>query len=498
MKKGFWPKYHKWVGLFFTFFILMFCFSGIVLNHRDVFSKCEVGRWWMPSSYHYDNYNNGIVKGTFALSDSLLAYGNAGIWLTDSCFSDFADFNLGLSEGIDNRKISRIVRTADGTLWAAGLFDVYRFSGGRWQSVAVDCDERIADLEVKGDSLVVLSRSMVYVAVSPYTDFQAVELLKPECYSPKVTLFKTIWLLHSGELFGFAGKIVVDILGVVLVVLCLTGVVYFFFPALVRRLRKKKKDVSGYAKTLSVSARWHNKLGAWLIVLTLFLAVTGMCLRPPLMIPFVLTKCDPVPGSSLDSKNPWHDKLRVIRWDETRSLWLLSSSGGYYSLSDFDHAPMQIDNAPSVSPMGVNVMEQNADSQWLVGSFSGLFVWEPNADEAVDYFTGKPAEKSFGRAIGSVAVSGFSRDVAGEEVVFDYSSGARTLSGVSCLKAMPEVLENQPMSLWNFCLELHVGRCYQPFLGPFSELFVFLSGVVLTLILLSGYIVYRRGKRARN
>ena len=42
--KNFWKKYHKWVGLFFSFFILMFCFSGIVLNHRTLFSKVEVNR----------------------------------------------------------------------------------------------------------------------------------------------------------------------------------------------------------------------------------------------------------------------------------------------------------------------------------------------------------------------------------------------------------------------------------------------------------------------
>ena len=44
--KNFWKKYHKWVGLFFSFFILMFCFSGIVLNHRTLFSKAEVSRNW--------------------------------------------------------------------------------------------------------------------------------------------------------------------------------------------------------------------------------------------------------------------------------------------------------------------------------------------------------------------------------------------------------------------------------------------------------------------
>ena len=64
--KNFWKKYHKWVGLFFSFFILMFCFSGIVLNHRTLFSKAEVSRNWMPESYHYKNWNNGIIREHYA------------------------------------------------------------------------------------------------------------------------------------------------------------------------------------------------------------------------------------------------------------------------------------------------------------------------------------------------------------------------------------------------------------------------------------------------
>ena len=76
--KHFWKKYHKWVGLFFTFFILVFCFSGVILNHRMFFSGCDVSRGWLPSGYQIKNWNNGIVKGTKKLSDKkVLFYGNA-------------------------------------------------------------------------------------------------------------------------------------------------------------------------------------------------------------------------------------------------------------------------------------------------------------------------------------------------------------------------------------------------------------------------------------
>ena len=60
----------------------------------------------------------------------------------------------------------------------------------------------------------------------------------------------------------------------------------------------------------------------------------------------------------------------------------------------------------------------------------------------------------------------------------------------------PEVLSAIPMSLWNVALELHVGRCYSLLLGPLSDLFVFLSGLLITLVLLSGYIILHRRKKS--
>ena len=73
-------------------------------------------------------------------------------------------------------------------------------------------------------------------------------------------------------------------------------------------------------------------------------------------------------------------------------------------------------------------------------------------------------------------------------VVFDYAKGAPELPESS------DEFCSQPMSLWNTALELHVGRCYTPFLGPLSELFVFLAGLLLTLVLVSGLILSRRRK----
>lgn len=89
-------------------------------------------------------------------------------------------------------------------------------------------------------------------------------------------------------------------------------------------------------------------------------------------------------------------------------------------------------------------------------------------------------------------VSGYSPHLsAADAVIFDYSSGASEILPRS------EIIENRPMSLWNFALELHVGRCYTPFLGPLSVMFVFIFGLALTLILISGYIVSRRLRKKK-
>ena len=141
--------------------------------------------------------------------------------------------------------------------------------------------------------------------------------------------------------------------------------------------------------------------------------------------------------------------------------------------------------------MGVNVFEKNADGHWLVGSFSGLYRWDRADAKVLDAFTGEPYTRPAGRPVGSRLVSGYSAHVAGG-TVFDYATGAEGLP------PMPDVLREQKMSLWNFALELHVGRCYTPLLGPFSELFVFVAGLMAVLVLVSGLILNRRMARRKK
>lgn len=181
-----WKKYHRWLGLVLSVFMLVFCVSGIILNHREVFSGCEVSRKWLPASYYIKNFNNGVVKGTVvkksaahSLSsencDSVLVYGCAGVFLTDSRLSTWQDFNAGLPESIDERNVRHVVKAKDGSLWCAALRDVYRYdeNSHRWKKVELPGnEERIMDVALAKDSMTVvaLTRSRVFTIV-PFVQY---------------------------------------------------------------------------------------------------------------------------------------------------------------------------------------------------------------------------------------------------------------------------------------------------------------------------------------
>lgn len=129
-------------------------------------------------------------------------------------------------------------------------------------------------------------------------------------------------------------------------------------------------------KQMVFNAKWHNKLGYATIILTLWLAITGMCLRPPLMIPLAMNKTT----EKVKDGNVWHDKLRAIRWDAAEGNWLVSTSEGFLRVDEhFCQKPVLLDKkqSPKISPMGVNVFESDGKGGWLIGSFSGMFRWNP-------------------------------------------------------------------------------------------------------------------------
>src|SRR5690554_184128 len=94
-------QHHKWLGLILIILLVLFSISGIILNHRKTFSPYSIDRKYIPGNYDYKDWNFAAVKSTEKINkDSILIYGNIGVWLTDSLLSGFNEFNAGFPKGV--------------------------------------------------------------------------------------------------------------------------------------------------------------------------------------------------------------------------------------------------------------------------------------------------------------------------------------------------------------------------------------------------------------
>ena len=419
----------------------------------------------------------------------MLVYGNGGIWKTDNSGLSFSDFNKGLPAGADYRQIRSVVQTPGGELFAVSIFGLYRYAGGDagWEPVNLPTlgNEMLTDAVCKNDTLVVAGRSHLYLSAAPYLSFKKLHLREPEGYRGEVSLFRMVWMLHSGELFGAAGRIIVDIVAAIFIVLCLTGLAFWLLPKRIRHERLKGKDAPHILLVTRLCGSLHDGLGRITIIFTLFVAVTGWCLRPPVMILLALSRVPAPPGSVLDSHNPWNDKLRMIRYDESCRDWLISTSEGFYALRGLDDVPVKINQAPPVSVMGLNVFQRDNSGKWLCGSFSGLYVWNRTHDSVTDYYTHEAAGDKSGAPFGQRAIAGYCSDLTPGGFAVEYFDGTDKL-------AQPAELETLPMSLWNVALEVHSGRLYMGSIATY--VFVFFVGFGIVWCLWSGWKIRKRSR----
>ncbi|MCB0823636.1 MAG: PepSY domain-containing protein [Bacteroidales bacterium] len=493
-------KFHKWPSIVLSIFILIFSISGIVMNHRELFSGLDVSRQYLLDDYQYKNWNNAAVKSACRISpDSILVYGNIGVWLTDSMLTDFSDYNAGFPNGIDNRKIFKIHQTKLGSLYAGTLFGMYRFDNRikEWKFVHAPFGrEQVVDMFDKDDSLYVLTRSYLYVSMDapPKFEFRKVILPPPLNYDNKEGLFKTLWVIHSGEIGGFAGKLFVDLIGLTFIFLTFTGLIYWLFPKWIKRRKRKEKPIQNIKSVNLFSLRWHNKIGIWVVAFLLITTITGMFLRPPLLITIANASIGKIPFTLLDSPNPWYDKLRRIFYDEEKERFVIGTNQGIYLWdNEFNNVLIPFNLQPPLSVMGINVFEQMQNGPYLVGSFSGLYLWDPDRNLLKDFLhpNRSISVNSGGPPIGYDVSAGFIMLGNKKMYHFDYGTGVNPINHQQPFPPMPsEIREKSPMSLWNLALEFHTARYYQFIFGDLYILFIPIFGLTMILILITGFWVW--------
>ena len=152
MKKSTWRQHHKWLGIVLAPFIILFCFSGIVLNHAGLLADVNISRKLLPAEYRYDRWNKGLLRGTMKWNCKTLIYGNSGIWLKEESNGTIRDFNRGLPNGADHRSIRGVVSMPNGFLYAISQYNLYCLNEcGAWMRIDLPNDEheRLSDTTQK-------------------------------------------------------------------------------------------------------------------------------------------------------------------------------------------------------------------------------------------------------------------------------------------------------------------------------------------------------------
>ena len=437
-----------------------------------------------------------------------MIYGNIGIWLTDSTFQEYKEFAQGIKTGIDNRKIAKIVRTEKSDIIAGTLSGLYHLKGNEWAEIPLPVEEkRITGITTLRDNIWVTTRSDLIRINKKDKGFSArqVALPHPVDFKEEVSLFRALWVMHSGKILGTTGKLIVDLLGLVMIFLSITGIIWFVAPDVMRSLKKRPLARKQFVKVNRFSLNWHNHIGIWTIIFTIFLTLTGMFLRPPLLIPIVRSTFPALPYTILAHPNPWYDKLRDIDFDRQNKTMILSTSDGFYrSNLQFNDSLQPIHPQPPVSIMGINTLEQPTDGEFIIGSFSGIYHWNPQNGKIYNYITGQAVQGQTGMSnpFGTLPVAGYVRKNNDDIFLFDYNAGVLSLNRNSEFPAMPDKLrQSAHISLWNLALEVHTGRIFSVVMGDFYILYIPLAGIMILTVLITGMIIWlkrRKSKKTRS
>jgi len=137
----------------------------------------------------------------------------------------------------------------------------------------------------------------------------------------------------------------------------------------------------------------------------------------------------------------------------------------------------------------------------LVGSFNGLYLWNPFHGWMIDYFSPGNAVvvNPSGPPLGDNMTAGAIKVGKRNQYVFDYNRGVVRLAGSIPFPAMPDdVIEKSPMSLWNLALEFHTARYYSFLFGNLYILFIPLFGLTMIVILLTGFWLWWKSFRRKT
>ncbi len=496
---------HKYFGLILLLFFAWMAISGILLNHPKLIENFNTPTFITPSHYYPNNWNRKSLKGIVYTknikSDSIIIYGNQGVFIKAANSDSITSYMNG-----DYPKPARLKRTnyliADTLhkrLLAANNKGLYICKSGSSQWKQIDLPENkeyVNKIIIANDKIVVITKSCFYV--SDFTDKLVFTRKIPKKHhkgQKTISLVNVFLELHDGRIFGFPGKILWDIAALVLFFLSISAFYIWFYPKKWKRNYKRKaiRISNKKKKPYRLFYKYHTKLGWYFAIILLIIFITGIFLRPPLIITLVNTNINEKYYPNFKNNNPWHHKIRNALYDSANDRIVLDCSDGIWAGSLFDNKEFEkLDLPISIFAMGANVFKEQTKNTWLIGSFGGLEEYNKSTNSVKSLLQIESFNKGMGRPA-PILVTGYVNLPNGENRIVGHYKGLCNYKGEPDKNAlpMPDVIrQNYRLPLWNFFFELHNARIFKTWIGGFYILVIPLGGLLGLFVLISGIYDY--------
>lgn len=484
-------KWHKVLSLLFTPLLIVFAITGIGLNHAKLIEPISISVNSLPENYHFKAWNRGSLQA-FAKDQSggVYAGGKNGIGYF---FKDnFSKIDNPLAKHQWHNFIySLYLDTTNSQLYVGsrnGLFR-YNINKKQWHYYQQTQNQRIVSLLKNTDdnSVLAIANHQIYsIKLAAQDNIKALNI-QLGASRQSVPLFRFIFALHSGEVWGILGILLMDLLAIALIYFSLSGLYYWLFPKFTKRqLLKKETKIKG-GKIFNWLSKNHNKLGLFFAPLLLISALTAMVMRPPGLL-FIVSSQSPVAvyPSHGNEKIPYKITKAAMHQQQ---LILLTDDGVFSGTPDDNELFDAIYFPVPVHGMGATVFEQQSNGNLLVGSFSGLYNWNFKTNEFNSVQLAKQSK-------GLMPVAVFQEQDS--LVIFDFFKG-KLFDEAEIFSQMPDNYnDNARMALWNFFFELHNLRIFQHYIGPLYLLLLLFCSLALCIITITGTKRYLAKRSLRN
>ncbi|MCD6293156.1 MAG: PepSY domain-containing protein [Deltaproteobacteria bacterium] len=493
MRKTICQRLHKIIGLLILVFCLWMALSGILLNHPQLLKKYSLSNRIMPANYQYRNWNRMSWRdAVFSSQHDNILYvgGKEGVWQSLNQGKNFTPLITGFPDAAYERDTLSLLLATDNnreTLYAgtkSGLFYRLRKS---WHKIdhPVLQEQPVVDLIQIDNRILAFTPSAVFQADSNSNPPKFTTLILPRNpqEAPTVPLFRWLLKIHDGSILGLPGRLLVDFLGLALIFVTLSGLLIWYVTW--RKRRRKKTIFSG--KIFSFNYRWHLKLGIINALLFAIIALSGALVRPPLLIAIVRLT---IPASFMPDSNPdnpWANQIQRAAYLKNRRELIIATKQGLFRGKLGSATPFR--KIPDIVPihgMGAMVFEALDDHSLLIGSFSGLYLWDTYQHIIMQLKSRSTRNNpDWGKPL---MVTGVAVRQGQALLVADYNEGLKPLRRRLQLHLpMPDEIRTQSrISLWNALFELHNGRIFEQLIGPLYWLIIPVGGISLLIAILSG------------